>query len=176
MAVYEAGRILQIGPRDDVLRRPTSRTVARFTATKNLFRGEVIASSRGRLEIRAGRLLVRTPPAPYEPGEVIDFCIRPEEVMLVRPGTKAGSAVEDNQYGGEVVGEVAHGTDFTLHFKLTGDPVGLGRDYDLHIDIPAHIYYRLEIDSKKEWTVSLKKEAVHVIGRAAGPGGYFPDR
>ena len=167
MAVYEAGRILQIGPRDDVLRRPTSRTVARFTATKNLFRGEVIASSQDHLEIRAGRLLVRTPPAPYEPGEVVDFCIRPEEVMLVRPGVKAGSAVEENQFSGEVVGEVAHGTGFTLYLKLEGDPLGLGRDYDLHIDIPAHVYYRLGMDSKKVWTVSLKKEAVHVIGRAA---------
>jgi molybdate transport system ATP-binding protein len=168
MAVVEAGRILQIGPRDDVLRCPTSRTVARLTATKNLFRGAVVASSEDGLEVQAGRLLVRTPPAPYGTGELVDFCIRPEEVMLVRPLGDVGSAVRENQYPGQVVGEVAHGTNFTLHFKLDGDPLGLGRDYDLHIDVPAHVYHRLGLDSKKEWTVSLKKEAVHIIGRATG--------
>ena len=166
MAVYEAGRILQIGSRDDVLHRPRSRTVARFTATKNLFRGEVVGGSRDHLEIRAGGLLVRTLPAPYEPGDVVDFCIRPEEVMLVRPDREAGSAVEENRYPGEVVGEVAHGTAFTLHFKLEGDPLGSGRDYDLHIDIPAHVYHRLELNCRKRWTACLKKEAVHIIGRA----------
>lgn len=69
------------------------------------------------------------------------------------------------------MGEVAHGTNFTLHFKLTGDPVGLGRDYDLHIDIPSHVYCRLEVDSKKQWTASLFREAVHVIGKSSGQPG-----
>ena len=168
MAVFEGGRVLQVGPREEVLRRPSSRTVARLTATKNLFRGTVVGSHEDRLELRSGRLSIVAPPGMYREGEAVDFCIRPEEVMLVRPSVEAGAAVRDNQYRGEVVGEIAHGTSFTLLFKLDGDPLRLERDYDLHIHIPAHVYYRLGLDSQKAWTVSLKREAVHVIGRASG--------
>lgn len=167
MAVYDSGHVLQIGPRDDILRRPADRRVARFTATKNLFRGEVVGSTDSFLAVRAGALLVHTPPATYRVGDVIDFCIRPEEIMLVRPDRVSGSAVEENQYPGLIVGEVAYGTTFTLHLRLAGDPLGQGRDYDLQVDTPAHVYYRLEVESKKDWTVSLKKEAIWVIGIAA---------
>ncbi|HEX9016509.1 MAG TPA: ABC transporter ATP-binding protein [Chloroflexota bacterium] len=166
MAVYDAGGVLQIGPREEVLRRPSSRTVARFTATKNLFRGVVQAASEHDLEVRAGTLSVRTPAGPYAPGDVVDFCIRPEEIMLVRPDRAVGPAVEDNLCRGEVVGEIARGASFTLHFRLEGDPLGTGRDFDLVIEIPANVYDRLGVDSNKRWTASLKKESIHIIGRA----------
>ncbi len=167
MAVYDSGHVLQIGPRDDILRRPADRKVARFTATKNLFQGEVVRSTNRFLAVRTGALLVHTPPGEYRAGDLVDFCIRPEEIMLVRPDRVSGSAVEENQYPGLIVGEIAYGTSFTLQVRLAGDPLGLGRDYDLHVDTPAHVYYRLGVDSKREWTVSLKKEAIHVIGLAA---------
>lgn len=167
MVVFEAGKVLQADSREDVLRRPKSRAVARFVGTKNLFCGVVARSDGERLGVETGDLLVTTPPGPYRPGDEIDFCIRPEEIMLVRPERALGPAVEDNRYEGEIRGEVAHGPTFTLLVKLLGDPLRSGRDYDLHIDLPAHVYHRLGVESKKRWTVSLKREAVHVIGLAS---------
>ena len=175
MAVFEAGRVLQIGPRDDILRRPTSRTVARFTATKNLYRGEIVLTSAKELRVRVGELVVSTPPGPYEVGDVIDFCIRPEEVMLVRPDRDVAELVEENQFPARVVEEIAHGTSFTLQMKLVGDPLASGREFDLHVDLPANVYYRLGLDTRKEWIVSLKKQAIHVIGPSKrGPDGHQP--
>lgn len=168
MVVYDAGRVLQAGPRDAVLRRPATRTVARFTATKNIFRGIVTSRQSGHLGVRVAGLEIQTPTGPYEEGETIDLCIRPEEIMLIRPDREAGAAVEENWYHGEVVGEIAHGTSFTLQFKLDGNPLKSSRDFDLHIDLPANVYYRLEIGTNKHWTVSLKKESIYLIG-PAGP-------
>ena len=68
MLVYDAGRVLQVGPRDEVLRRPASRTVARFTGAKNLFQGVVVRSLPDGLEVRAGDALLRVPPGPYPEG------------------------------------------------------------------------------------------------------------
>jgi molybdate transport system ATP-binding protein len=168
MVVYEAGRVLQAGARDEVLRRPATRAVARFVGTKNLFRGEVLAVAEGQMSVKTGDLVVRTPSGPYRPGELVDFCIRPEEIMLVRPGRQLGRAVEENRYEGEVRGEVAHGPRFTLLVKLLGDPLRSGRDYDLHIELPANLYFRLGLEVTKRWTVSLKQEAIHVIGPVLG--------
>ncbi len=169
MIVYDAGKVLQIGPREEVLRRPASRAVARFTGAKNLFRGTVLRRSSDRLEVRAGDLVVHTPPAPCQEGDVVDFCIRPEEVMLMRPQREAGAAVEENRFWGQVVGEVARGPIFTLLIKLVGDPLHNGRDYDVHVDLPANVYYRLGAGQQRHWELSLKKEAIHVIGPATKP-------
>ena len=168
MIVYDAGRVLQTGPRDDVLRHPNSRRVARFTGTKNLFQGTVLRLQPAHMEVQVGNTVLHTPPAPYRPGEAIDLCIRPEEIMLVRPERATAPDAPPNLCRGEVVGEIAHGTTFTLQFKPGGDPFHLGRSYDLHIEVPSHVYYRLGIDSQKEWMVSLNRDSIHLIGRAEG--------
>ncbi len=163
MVVYEDGRVLQIGCRDEVLHHPVSRTVARFTATKNLFQGSVAAIDANRLRVQVGKLVVQAPAGPYMEGETVDLCIRPEDVMLMRPDREAGTAVEENQYPGEIVEEIAHGTTFTLMVKLVGDPLGKGRRYDLHVDIPANVYYRLGVDIQKKWMISMKMESIHLM-------------
>jgi molybdate transport system ATP-binding protein len=163
MVVYNAGRVLQVAPRDEVLRRPASRTVARFTGVKNIYRGVVARATADLTEVRSGDALLIAPPGPHQEGADVDLCIRPEEVMLIRPDRDSRSAIEDNRFSGEVVGEVAHGTSFTLLFRLDGDPFHLGRDYDLHLDVPANVYYRLEVDTRRQWTVSLKKESIHLM-------------
>ncbi len=167
IAVFDAGRVLQVGPRDEVLRRPATRSVARFTATKNLFRGRVMRSTEDGLELRAGNLVVQAPPGRGTVGQAVDFCIRPEEIMLIRPGEEVGRAVGSNQFVGEIIREGAHGTSYTLLFKLSSDPLGNRREYDLHIEIPHHVYQRLRVASVREWTVSLKKEEIHVIEPAS---------
>lgn len=167
MVVFEAGKVLQVGSREEILRHPNSRAVARFVGTKNLFRGVVIDSTAERLNVRTGDVVMTTAPGPYRPGDAVDLCIRPEEIMLVRPNRGLGVAVEENRYEGEIRGEVDHGTNLTLLIRLLGDPLRSGRDYDLHVDLPAHVYYRLGADQNKRWTVSLKREAVHVIGSAS---------
>jgi molybdate transport system ATP-binding protein len=172
MAVYEAGRVLQIGDRDDVLRRPANRTVARFTTTKNLFKGVIVATETGHLQVQVGSLMVYAPAGPRSEGDSVDLCIRPEEIMLLRPDRETGAAVEENRFEGEIVEEIAHGTTFTLMVKLDGDPLDSGRKYDLHVEIPANIYFRLGVDAQKRWSVSLKKDAIHLMTpEARGRGG-----
>ncbi len=169
MVVYDAGRVLQVGTREEVMGQPASRTVARFTGAKNLFRGTVARATADHLQVRVGALELITPSGPYAEGETVDLCLRPEEIMLIRPDREAGAAVRENWYQAEVVGEVSHGTSFTLLLKLGGDPLDNGRDYDLQAEIPANVYNRLGIGARREWTICLKREAIHLIGRAPGP-------
>ena len=94
--------------------------------------------------------------------------------MLVRPDRVLGMAVQLNCFEGEVVGEIDRGPNLTLLIKLLGDPLRLGRDHDLHVDLPTNVYYRLGVDSDRRWTVSLKREAVHVIGPVSADKGQLP--
>ncbi|MBI4320967.1 MAG: ABC transporter ATP-binding protein [Chloroflexi bacterium] len=161
MVVYDTGRVLQVGTRDEVLCRPRTRAVARFTGAKNIFSGTVAVSSDTGLEIEGDSFRVLAPAYPFEVGRKVDFCVRPEHIMLVRADRASQGPVKENQLGGRIVHEVARGASHLLLFKVDG--WDNGRQYDLHIEVPVHVYQRLDLGEQKRWTVSLKKSAIHVM-------------
>jgi putative spermidine/putrescine transport system ATP-binding protein len=69
LAVFNRGRIEQVGPPADVYERPATAFVAGFVGTSNLLRGEV------------ARAIVGTPGT---------FTIRPEKIRLAQPGDPVG--------------------------------------------------------------------------------------
>jgi putative spermidine/putrescine transport system ATP-binding protein len=70
LAVFNRGRIEQVGPPADVYERPATAFVAGFVGTSNLLRGEVARSIVG----REGT-----------------FTIRPEKIRLAEPGELVGA-------------------------------------------------------------------------------------
>jgi len=166
MIVYGDGRVLQVGHRDEIIRRPATRAVARFVGTKNIFRGTVRERGKDFLRIEGESFAVFTSLYPYKAGDEVEFCIRPEEIMLVRPGQEESLTIRENQVRGFITQEVAHGSSYTLLFRL--DPGHCADDYDLQIELPTHVHNRLDLASQKEWTVSLKRNALHVLGPPEG--------
>ena len=161
MVVYDAGRVLQLGNRDEILHKPASRSVARFTGTKNIFSGTVVDVADDYLEIQSESFRVVTPSYNRKKGDVVEYCIRPEHIMLLRPGRISGEQVKENQLEGRIVQEISHGGNFAIFFKIAG--LDNGKDYDLQIEVPAHVYQKLNLSREKEWTVSLKKSCIHVL-------------
>jgi molybdate transport system ATP-binding protein len=167
MVVIDEGQVLQCGSREMILHRPCNRTVARYIGVKNIFTGTVENFVHGSTALRVGSLAMYAHSDAFQLGDRVDLCIRPEDIMLIRPNQAVRDAVEHNQFLGEIVEEVARGTSLTLHVKLVGDPLENGRPYDLYMDIPASVYYRLGANIDKQWIVSLKKESIHLIPSTA---------
>ena len=84
-AILHDGRFQQIGPIDELLRRPNSEFVARFVRTENIFSGHaqttVAASTQTRIEL--GNTVVDVPG--QHTGDV-KFVIRPDQILLLPPG------------------------------------------------------------------------------------------
>lgn len=163
MIVYDGGRILQDGHRDEVLYKPRTRSVARFTGTKNIFRGRVRAVEPDHILVDAGGFTVLAPPNPCQVGQELEFCIRPESIMVVKPSQPLRQAVKENLLDGVMVDQLPRGYAHTLYFKLEASP----QDYDLEIEVPNHAYERLGLAPGKAITVSLKMSAIHVIPETA---------
>ncbi|MBI2910432.1 MAG: ABC transporter ATP-binding protein [Chloroflexi bacterium] len=161
LVVYDSGQVLQVGTREEVVNRPKSRAVARFTGAKNIFSGVVVSSSSDGLQIEGEGLSILAPASKHQKGDRVEFCIRPEHIMLVRPGRGAGDPVKENQLEGRIVQEINHGDTVTLLFKASA--LDNGKDYDLQIEVPTHVYQKLGLEHNKAWTVSLKKNAIHVF-------------
>jgi len=161
LVVFDKGRVLQVGSRDEVFYRPRNKTVARFVGTKNIFSGKLLKVENGWGTVAADGFEVVCPVTNgFSAGSPVEFCIRPEEVMVVRPGRELGPEIEANILQGRVV-EASHlGASFVTKVKLSR---GSKRDYDFTIKLPSHAFNRLRLGVGSDVSISLKKNALHLL-------------
>lgn len=160
IAVMAAGRILQVGTPEEVVYRPATREVARVTGGTNLFLGWVMSCGEDGGIIQVGDVRLDTLPYRQPPGASVEISIRPERIMLLRPDRPPG--LRDNELLGHIVDETASGLTHTLFFRLDGPRLRDGA-YDLEIDLTAYVYERLDIVAERQWLISIKRSAIHVM-------------
>jgi molybdate transport system ATP-binding protein len=163
LAVFDAGRILQIGPREAVFRHPASRRVAELTGVANVFAGRLTASHSECVDVEVDGLPLRCrkPPGSLEfvPGSAVDVAIRAERVNLRRPG----AAGEGNVFRARIVEEFAYGATHTLHLQA----VDAGPKVE--VEIASRPYEVLGVAGQKEWAIELPADDLHVMP-AVAPG------
>jgi molybdate transport system ATP-binding protein len=164
VAVYDGGTVLQFGPTEDVFARPATRRVAELTGARNILPGRVVAVDPAGVRIRIGPHEVDAPPHPIHVGAPVDLCIRPEHVLLVRQEKAPHYGERTNVLAGRIARETRYGTHRTLYIRLD-EPV-CGGDHDLEMDLPEHAYEVMRVAERRDWRVSLKRTAIHLLPRA----------
>lgn len=163
MAVIAGGQILQQDTAGRILQHPGSLSVAQAVGVTNIFAGRIEASDDSGSRVRIGEILLEAPPCAAEPGTPVIVCVRSERIMFVRP-ERADEPGRENILFGTIVREMSDGANATLYLRGSQRLVSDGsRDYDLQIELPVYIYERLDLAHKRAWTVSLRKNAVHLI-------------
>lgn len=163
IVVFDQGRVLQSGNREEVFFHPADRTVARFVGAKNIFSGKVSRASNGHLVINSNRFQAITDVnSGFEVGETVGFCIRPEDVMVIRPDKELAGGLRENLFKGRIKSVSHRGDCCLLQFKIDDD--NHDRDFDFIIKLPVHAFQKLKSISYPDVTVSLKKQAIHVFG------------
>jgi molybdate transport system ATP-binding protein len=158
--VYDHGRIMQQGTRDEVFFRPNSRRVAEFMHTRNIVPAVVEHAEAETLWVRWQGYRIATTPQPLRPGTPVYLCIRPAQVLIVRP-ERLTSRRRDNLLCGDVVQETMHAETYTLFLRLEHSSAA----YDLEMTVPSYVYHRLGLDTDKHIIVELGRQALHVIPR-----------
>ncbi len=159
--VYDAGRIIQQGTRDDVFFRPANDRVAAFVQTGNILPAVVerVESGRSWLNWQGKRLSATAPP--LSPGTPVYVCIRPSQLLIVRPDRLTARPRENLLEDVEVVGKDINAEMYTLYLRLQNSDA----THDLELALPVYVYRRLELESAKSVTVELRRQAIHVIPR-----------
>lgn len=182
IAVYERGRVLQYGSRDEIFYRPASREVARLVNIRNIWPGLVLKGTGGenRVKVRTafGSLWARVPAGQerLETGSAVTACLRPEQAILRPAPDKTPPAENINVFRGKVVGEITRGSIYTLFFQVRRDPAdptpaslegnihpGFNQPYDIEIELPARQYNDLKMGGLENLMVEIEPEAVHLI-------------
>lgn len=97
IAVIGDGEVKQVGPPEDIFRRPHSEFVARFAMARNIFPGEIVSSREGTCRFQTGRTAFVLAAGRCRGNRA---AVRPEDVLLFPDGA-AGQA--DNVFRGEIV-------------------------------------------------------------------------
>ncbi len=165
MAVIDGGRVLQEGAREEVFYRPASRRVAEFVRTRNVLRGAVLSVDEEALHIGWRDQVLEALPRPLTPGTPVDVCIRPTQIMIVRDDRQGEP--RQNLLRGSIVEESIQAETYRLFLRLADshhehEPSNAA-GYDLEIELPGYVYFRLGLDRRKEVAVSVRREALWVI-------------
>ncbi len=172
IAVINNGRIEQIGGREDVFYRPVTRNVARFMGARNIFSGRVLAVHASVATVACpgiGEIKANVPPGskPLAPSMEVSLCIRPEEIIVIRPDRVLDSRVQDNIIEGTIESATGRGSTQILFLRV-GEAGGEGAPEAasgtlLKIELPNFVVRKLALATGKRIKVSLKKENVWII-------------
>jgi molybdate transport system ATP-binding protein len=160
VAVFDGGRMLQIGTRDEIFKRPSSRRVAQLTGVPNIWRGVVTIVDQDSVSVLVDGMILRsaTNPAGFECGQPVDVMVRAERINLRRDL----SAIRGrrNLVTAEVVSEYAYGSTHTLHLK----PTGAGPT--MEVEIAARPYEVVGAATRKLFNAEIDAEDVHLVAAA----------
>ncbi|MGE3539838.1 MAG: ABC transporter ATP-binding protein [Candidatus Tectimicrobiota bacterium] len=156
--VYDRGAIIQQGPREAVFMHPQTRRVAEFVQTKNILPMLVERCEPDTLWLRWHTYTFAAPPQALAPGTPVYLCIRPTQVLIVRPERETARPRE-NLVPGTIVRETMQAETYTVFVRLEHSQA----EYDLEINLPSYVYYRLGLERQKRLRVELQRSAMHII-------------
>lgn len=157
IAVFDAGRVLQFGAREEVFARPVSRRVGELTGVANILRGELLSADGEGCRVRVGGLELLARPsaalAGCPPGTPVDLMVRAERVILRRDAPPGAS----NVVAAELREEFAYGASHALHFVAPG--AGLA----FEVELASRPYDVLGVAHRKQWLLELPPGDLHVV-------------
>jgi len=162
MVVLNEGEVEQTGNKDDIFYRPRTHKVAKFFGARNIFFGRVaeLSPEKGFMTLHveekefAAQLPVREG---MSVGDRVRFCIRPEEIMILKEGRPIKRSLQGNIFTGKIVRIVEKGSEHTLFFKQSQD------DYDFEISMPNLPYRSLKVKEGQTVSVAFKWESIWVL-------------
>jgi len=160
ISVLHNGSTLQNGTPDEVMKQPTSATVARLIDMRNLFEGTVLGHdpehSCTRLAWAGGTLETSYSPE-FNIDEKLDWCILPAEVLLHRR-VRPSHGIKENPVYGKIEELVSIGGTTNIIIKVIDKP-----GIKLYMDIPQHVVRRNALKTGEEIGVSLLRNALHLM-------------
>ena len=157
IAVMDAGRILQVGDRPDVLQRPRSARVARLLGIANVLEGKAVVSG-DEVAVHTPVGSLQTSQSDVTEGQV-QVAVRADRIILTRPDRPADA--RPNTLDVEIADEADFGHSRTLYAQVVnaaGDSAPI-----LEIQIAPHPYQVMRVAARRRWRVHIPPAAVHVM-------------
>lgn len=160
IAVLNEGRVEQIGTKDEVFYRPRTRKVAKFLAVKNIFDGVVVEVSPSDKSMKVeseGFPLSTNYRENLVVGDRVEFCIRPEDIKVLREDKPVRDYLRENIITGTIIKILEKGPSHTIFVGLKD------KEYTFEISMPNSSYRNLGLKEGQRIRISIRRESVWVI-------------
>jgi ABC-type Fe3+/spermidine/putrescine transport system ATPase subunit len=162
IGIFIKDGIAQSGTKEEIYRRPNSLEVAQFLGIKNIFRGFVQEVDPGK---GVGTVTIKGKTLTFnfdlkghlDPGNEVDFLIRPEEVMVIREGKSIKESLRGNIFEGEIRKIIERETHHTLLLTEVGEGV------TFEADIPNYVMRNLRLNENQRVRAALRRESLWII-------------
>jgi molybdopterin-binding protein len=150
IAVVHDGRIVQVGPPEEIFRRPADAFVARFVGARNIFQGRVVADGEkdGYQTFESGdlKLAVTT-----DLTGAAHACIRPEDITISQGSPRSGAL---NRFRGRIVDIADRGTLIYVTVRIPPAVTCV---------ITRRSLEEMALHEEKEVHIAFKASAVHTF-------------
>ncbi|MBI3963186.1 MAG: ABC transporter ATP-binding protein [Deinococcus sp.] len=160
--VLEQGKVAQHGSADQVMWQPASPYVAAITGNPNLFTSQVLEVEGDTMVLQAYGTRITASGVVASPGRTVAWTVRPEAVMILRPGRPLAAPVQENHLQGVLTSTAKEIDGHSFTVAVPRWPPIVGR-------VPHTTWERLMADTGQAVTVSLKRSATWVMGRQEAP-------
>ena len=168
LAVIREGCVEQVGPIEEVFRRPASARVAEVMGVRNLFRVRVADVTPAAAVLDWEGLRLEAPAEALVPGTEVIAYIQPEDIKVLYPDRPVGSAVQANQVDGVVIASQANAGARTLRVEL------LANGQIVELRFPSYSYAPLGLLPGERVRLSLRKAALAVL--SSDEGAHAPTK
>jgi len=166
LSIFLGGRMRQEGTAEEVFLHPAHRDVAEFLGIANLFEATVEGLDGATAHLRWNGVLLEAPVVPgLEVGARVRWCIRPGDVMIIRPDRPVRDAIRENQLEGRITDQLPGEALRTLWVELPSTPDASQAEpaVRLEVHLPNHAFQRLELSTGATVRLSLKRSGVRIL-------------
>jgi len=156
IAVLRDGHVEQVGPIEDVFRRPATAGVAQAMGIRNLLSARVVASTPEELRLDWDGVELAAPPQPAREGQWVLAYIRPEEVKLLYPDRPLSRSVAQNR----LQGRIERASQSTAFRELR---VALANGREVEVRFPLLSYGTMNLGPGACVQLALRKEGLVVL-------------
>jgi molybdate transport system ATP-binding protein len=156
LAIMRDGRVEQVGPIEEVFRRPANAQVAGIMGIANLFRAEVVAVDVSGVALDWDGMLLHAPAQDVEPGSTVTAYIRPEDVKILYPDRPLTDAVHFNQVTGTIV-------EAQLLPGARRLRVALDNGHEIDVSYAAYAYAPLSLQVGEPARLALRRDALVLL-------------
>ncbi len=148
LAVMHAGRVVQVGPPEEVFRRPATEFVARFVGVRNIFEGRLRPGDDGYQVLPLGAVEVAVV---TELSGRAHISVRPEEIIISREPLRSSAR---NAFRGRVVEVSERGALAYITVRVPPEFTGV---------VTRRSLEELALREGEEVWIAFKASAVHVF-------------
>jgi molybdate transport system ATP-binding protein len=164
LAIIRDGQVAQVGPIEEVFRRPASYDVAEIMGIRNLFSATIVGAASGRLLLDWDGLRLEAPPLTahveaerdIRVGDLVTAYIQPEDIKLLYPDRPVMGAVARNQ----VTGRIIESREGAGHRLLR---VMLSNGHEIEVRFSSFAYIPLSLLAGDTVQLSLRRDGLVLL-------------